>query len=1084
MANFLNNLRRVLEAFAEQYPSLEVTRREQAIALLDAAGETVTPELLGQLETAFTPVFGLGVLEQMHDMFPGSLDSQIDHVRRALRKTKAYGHYPYLMAVYPDFLIVCAYIYDSDDEREKHFKVAYTFDPNTREVTFGEVEEVGIETVFVAPEPEGDDDMVADVSAQATPSAAFDAAAAANGDGANVLDGDTPQATAKATGSDLTQAKMKTEAGQQFSRNAYLIVGNAEQTSTWKVRVEESPGKVTVAQLGRAYAALTKGFRGNKVEASEEQIQAALKKLKSLYRKMDAPWPGSKTKKQDVANYPDWLLQGDDPPGGEEELTFGFRMLFQQEGAVGADGVMHVTGVATVADVLSRNQEVYPLAVWEANIPRLQEMLEAGRLLGEVDHPEDGRSRLKNTALRFTAIQLQGTELHCKAIVLPTFPDGKNLQVMIANGVAVDFSSRGRGRVVQQTWQGIDNVKVIQLGYRCDAFDAVLNGASPGSTVTDWSMAQSADQSQTVDQEEIEMGEVSEKILEAIQGLSSRLDKIEAGNGASAAVAAATAAVPETQTQGAAAAADAAVAAATGGQQLTWTPETATYMTEQAVALRIEQAIKDVTGKWSPRFVEKFREHLQKADPKTLKEANEVIAARLELFQTMVDDAPQFPSQGFIVQKDRGERGPQTPNEVIEALVQHLDDTPRETPMSTFADENGSERPDWVLTPRRQCRRWLRNIALLQTEGFDGRAAIHNLMRLEQGFRPNLHPDAFLNQTCADMTTAVGASGAPTSAIFIYPLVTRVFPRLIANELASIQPLDRPEGKIFYLDFYRHNPSHNETDESGNVSSSRIRMDRSDSFLNTYSDDPGECETAAQIQLHLSSKTVTAVAKKLHAVWSTEEVQDLRAYHGLDAAAELMGALSLQIALEWNGLILADLLSGATAGNSTYGTTAPSGYTAKEWEEYLPRYVEKASNDIFRQRNGEATHVIAGPSAWLRLAAAFRTGTRGAGENPEMFPGLTLTPFVMGAMANFRTYKTNFWSGVNADKILVLRRGANWADTPYVWSPYVTYISPPLTLPDTFTHKQGIMDRAARKVVNGNAIATVTIAAGTGVPVS
>src|SRR5262245_34527498 len=86
-------------------------------------------------------------------------------------------------------------------------------------------------------------------------------------------------------------AATKTDGGAQFTAKAYLIVPDPEQPSTWKVRVEETPGKVTVAQLGRAAAALTKGFRGNKVQASAEEIAAAKRKLRGLYRKMDAEPP-------------------------------------------------------------------------------------------------------------------------------------------------------------------------------------------------------------------------------------------------------------------------------------------------------------------------------------------------------------------------------------------------------------------------------------------------------------------------------------------------------------------------------------------------------------------------------------------------------------------------------------------------------------------------------------------------------------------------------------------------------------------------------------------------------------------------
>jgi hypothetical protein len=172
------------------------------------------------------------------------------------------------------------------------------------------------------------------------------------------------------------------------------------------------------------------------------------------------------------------------------------------------------------------------------------------------------------------------------------------------------------------------------------------------------------------------------------------------------------------------------------------------------------------------------------------------------------------------------------------------------------------------------------------------------------------------------------------------------------------------------------------------------------------------------------------------------------------------------------------MLAGALAGNLNFGTTAPSGYTQKEWDEYLPRYIDAASNKVFKQRNGDITHLVAGPDAWLKLSATHRIATNPNSETPSQFEGLTLTPWMGGSTPGLKVYKTSFWNARNSDKILVIRRGEDWSDTPYVWAPYIDYVSPVLTLPDTFNQKQGIMSRVAHKVVVGQAMATITIQAG------
>lgn len=79
--------------------------------------------------------------------------------------------------------------------------------------------------------------------------------------------------------------KFKTDRGMKFKRSAYLI-NDSKNPTDWKVRVEETPGNITVKQLGRAAAALSpKGFRGRKLKGvSTSKIASAKRKLVALYR--------------------------------------------------------------------------------------------------------------------------------------------------------------------------------------------------------------------------------------------------------------------------------------------------------------------------------------------------------------------------------------------------------------------------------------------------------------------------------------------------------------------------------------------------------------------------------------------------------------------------------------------------------------------------------------------------------------------------------------------------------------------------------------------------------------------------------
>jgi hypothetical protein len=788
---------------------------------------------------------------------------------------------------------------------------------------------------------------------------------------------------------------------------------------------------------------------------------------------------------------PEWFLQGQDPPGGEEDLISTLSgVLLQDQGTDEKTGVMKVTGVATTADVVNTNRQVYPLAVWQSNMPRLNRLLQEGRLVGESEHPSDNRASLQRTCMKFTGLEWKDKELHFQAEILPT-TYGKDLMVLIQSGVAVDISSRGQGTTKTGEWNGTPGVAVVQQGFRADAFDAVVKGASPGSTINEW-MAQSSETAANTDgtasSEEEEMTKEQAAQLDRMAALADKMEGFMAAQAQNQSAAAAAVKTEETETKTETenkdgvqnqSAVDAVNAALTGIAQRA---EGALNVIERsAVSHQIENLVTQAMGteKWPVAWFNTYRKQLSGAQCQSLADlaqADERIKATIS---QMVEDAPKYPGSGHIIQADKGKRGPQTPREALDALCDGIPDELPDDGSKWFRqqDENGEQIvPSFVQTPRRRLRQWLENIAHYQDQQWNGPAALKGLTMMMQGHTAGEAQD-WMNQTCGTGVTSIADGGAPQANIFIFPLIRRVFPMLIAQELASVQPINKPDAKIFFLDAVRVSPP-GYTDEAGTPVSSRFPINRTDSLSDSYSNDPGECATSQKIQLKLSAKSVSAQTKKLHSEWTYEQMQDLRAYHGLDTAVELSGFMAKEIAMEWNEIVLAELLSGATAGNFNFGTTAPSGYTQKEWDEYITRYIDAAGTKVFENRSGEFTHIIAGPQAWLKLSATHRSGTVPNVGDPEMYPGLVLTPFMSVNSPNVRCFKTNFWRGANTDKILVLRKGSDWSDTPYVFAPYIDVMTPIVTNAQQFSQSQGIMSRSAHKVVVGDAIATVTIQEG------
>lgn len=96
------------------------------------------------------------------------------------------------------------------------------------------------------------------------------------------------------------EAKTKRENGIDFPASAFAYVPDPQTPSTWKLRLWENlDSKETAAQVGRAVAAIGKGFRGNVVEIPEADMSSVKAKIKAAWRKTN--------KDKDMSEMPDVL---------------------------------------------------------------------------------------------------------------------------------------------------------------------------------------------------------------------------------------------------------------------------------------------------------------------------------------------------------------------------------------------------------------------------------------------------------------------------------------------------------------------------------------------------------------------------------------------------------------------------------------------------------------------------------------------------------------------------------------------------------------------------------------------------------
>jgi hypothetical protein len=122
------------------------------------------------------------------------------------------------------------------------------------------------------------------------------------------------------------------------------------------------------------------------------------------------------------------------------------------------------------AEAINKNKRMYPYAVLNGNVVKLQETIDSGGLIGEMDHPQDSIIHFANASHKITKLWWENNTLMGEGVILNT-PAGKILRALINDGVRIGISSRGvgNGKVNE------DGILVIGESYKLITFDAVAD---------------------------------------------------------------------------------------------------------------------------------------------------------------------------------------------------------------------------------------------------------------------------------------------------------------------------------------------------------------------------------------------------------------------------------------------------------------------------------------------------------------------------------------------------------------------------------------------------------------------------------
>jgi hypothetical protein len=319
-------------------------------------------------------------------------------------------------------------------------------------------------------------------------------------------------------------------------------------------------------------------------------------------------------------------------------------------------------------------------------------------------------------------------------------------------------------------------------------------------------------------------------------------------------------------------------------------------------------------------------------------------------------------------------------------------------------------------------------------------------------------------------STGASASGnIATLNRVILPVIRRVMPTVIANEIVGVQPMQGPVGQIHTL---RVRYADSVTSSAGApfdtsttagdeaLSPFKIATAYSGSTTTGKANPTAAAEGTGgnKISIQILKQPVEAKTRKLQARWTFEAAQDAESMHGIDVEAEIMAALAQEITAEIDQEVLGSLRSLA-ATEETFNQAAVSGTATYVGDEHaaLAVLINRTANKIAqRTRRGAGNFAVVSPQALTVLqsasTSAFARTTEGTFEAP------TNTKFVGSLNGAMRVYVDSYAADDTA--VLVGYKGSSETDAAAFYCPYVPLMSSGTVLdPATFEPVVSFMTR-------------------------
>jgi len=147
-------------------------------------------------------------------------------------------------------------------------------------------------------------------------------------------------------------------------------------------------------------------------------------------------------------------------------------LVLQLEESNDGSGKIRFKGEFGRTDKATANNRFYGPKLMERELKRMAKPISEMKVLGELDHPADGRTRLQRVSHVITSLEVSHPQIIGEAYPLDT-PNGRILKALAKAGVSVGVSSRGFGSTNTRP----DGVEEVADDYRLDTYDFVFQPA-------------------------------------------------------------------------------------------------------------------------------------------------------------------------------------------------------------------------------------------------------------------------------------------------------------------------------------------------------------------------------------------------------------------------------------------------------------------------------------------------------------------------------------------------------------------------------------------------------------------------------